>query len=76
MVPHRNGDADCNGVANAIDAALALQDNAGFADVECPSGADVNGDGRIDSLDASLILQYTASLINHLPPEEFFPPEG
>ena len=31
-----------------------------------PAGADVNGDGNVNSIDAALILQFTAGLLNSL----------
>jgi len=32
----------------------------------CEADADVNGDGRVDSLDAALVLQFDAGLIDGL----------
>ncbi len=61
------GDADCNGLANAIDATLILQLSAGLLkSLACEDGADVNGDGSINSLDAALVLQYVAGLLDEL----------
>ena len=34
----------------------------------CPENADVNGDGAINSLDATFILQFDAGFIDRLPP--------
>ena len=48
------GDASCDGSVNSIDAALILQFNAGFTTLNCSENADVNRDGRVDSVDASL----------------------
>jgi hypothetical protein len=54
---------------NSIDASFILQLSAGvYPFVPCPWNADVNGDGEIDVLDAALILQYDAGLIDSLPP--------
>ncbi len=36
--------------------------------VPCPNGADVNYDGFIDSVDALIILQYVAGLVESLHP--------
>ncbi len=57
----RKGDANGNGVVNAVDATLILQ----FAAELVPAinaSADVNHDGRVDSLDAALVLQSDAGL--------------
>ena len=63
------GDADCNGEVNAIDAALVLQLVAGVVEsLSCQANADVNGDGNVDAIDAALILQFTAGLVEQLPP--------
>lgn len=63
------GDANCNDTADAIDAALMLQLNAGLLDsLACADNADVNGDGHVDSIDAALVLQFTAGLLDQLPP--------
>ena len=37
-----------------------------LASLACEDVGDVNGDGRIDSLDALLILQYAVGLIDSL----------
>ena len=61
------GDVDCDLTGTAIDAALLLQSEAGLlADVPCGAGADVNGDGAVDSRDAALVLQYVAGFIDSL----------
>ena len=62
-----NGDVDCSGRTDSIDAVRVLQFGAGLtADLPCPEEADVNGDGRMNSLDSALILQHTAGLIGSL----------
>jgi len=69
--PFRNGDANCGGAADSIDAAIVLQFGAGLLDeLACPDAADVNGDSLIDSRDAALILQLGAGLLDRLPPEQ------
>ena len=61
------GDANCDGVANSLDAAIVLQYAAGLVDsLPCLALADVNGDGRVDAIDAALILQYDAGLLDML----------
>jgi hypothetical protein len=62
-VPKVAGDANCDGVVNAIDASLVLQFAAGLIDKLNCADADYNHDGRIDTLDAALILQTGAGLI-------------
>ncbi len=63
------GDADCSGEVNAIDAALVQQLVAGLVEsLPCQANADANGDGRINAIDAALILQFTAGLVDQLPP--------
>ena len=51
----------------AIDPALA---NAQVTCLSMPrvTKGDVNKDGRINSIDAALVLQYEAGLVHHLPP--------
>jgi len=63
-----SGDANCDGVVGAIDAAFVLQFGAGLLDeLPCGAAADVNQDGRIDAVDAVLTLQFTAGLLDELP---------
>jgi TolB protein len=61
------GDANCDGVANSLDAAIVLQYSADLIDgLPCLEAADVNGDGRVDAIDAALVLQYDAGLLDEL----------
>ena len=63
------GDANCDAEVNSIDAALALQRNAGLTgELPCEENADVDGDGEVSSIDAALILQFVAGLLAGLPP--------
>jgi hypothetical protein len=58
------GDVNCDGLVNAVDAALILQLIAGLLDeLECPQNGDVNDDGAINAVDAALILQLVAGLL-------------
>jgi hypothetical protein len=61
------GDANCDGRADAVDAALVLQLSAGLIDsLPCGRNGDLNGDGSANAIDAALILQYVAGLIPNL----------
>jgi hypothetical protein len=61
------GDANCDGVVDAVDAALILQSVAGLVStVPCQTNADVDQDGSITALDAALVLQYSAGLLDEL----------
>ncbi|MCH8850426.1 MAG: hypothetical protein IIC89_06350, partial [Chloroflexi bacterium] len=63
------GDAGCDGVVDAIDAALVLQLSAGLVgSLACQQNADANGDGTANPIDAALILQFVAGLIDTLGP--------
>ncbi len=63
-----NGDVNCDGAVNEIDALLVLQYEAGLAPIlPCPSGGDVNRDGAVNSIDALLILQLNVGLMGWLP---------
>jgi hypothetical protein len=58
------GDANCDGVANSIDAALILQTTADIIDgVPCPRGSDFDASGTLSARDAFLVLQFAAGLI-------------
>lgn len=61
--PKVAGDANCDGVVNAIDASLVLQFDAGIIHSLTCEDADYNHNGHVDSLDAALILQKDAGLI-------------
>ena len=56
------GDANCDGFADSLDAALVLQLEAGL-DVFLAGFPDANEDGRVTSIDAALILQFDAGLL-------------
>jgi subtilisin-like proprotein convertase family protein len=63
-----NGDVDCNGVVNSIDAALTLQLVASVINtLACRANADTDVSGAINSIDVALILQKVAGLIASLP---------
>jgi 3-phytase len=56
-----DGDTDCAGAIDALDAALVLQHVASLVtNLGCPPAADVNNDGVTGALDALLILQMAA----------------
>jgi hypothetical protein len=58
------GDANCDGVVNSVDALIVLQFVARLrTSVPCPDLADVDDNGRISAIDAALILQIHAGLI-------------
>ena len=63
------GDANCDGIVNALDAALILQFTAALVgSLPCFTAADANGDGTTNALDATLVLQFSAGLLPALPP--------
>jgi hypothetical protein len=63
-----NGDVNCSGDADAVDATLILQIAAGFNfTLQCAEEGDVNGNLQLDAIDATLVLQYAAGLIPFLP---------
>ena len=58
------GDADCSGEVTSLDASWILQYSAEMVDaVPCPELADVNQDGYVDAVDATIVLQKVAGLI-------------
>lgn len=64
-----NGDVNCSGDADAIDATLILQIAAGFNfPLPCAKSGDVNANFQLDAIDATLVLQYAAGLLPFLPP--------
>lgn len=61
------GDVNCDGTADARDAAWVLQFAAGLLGLlPCAENGDVSGDGNINPLDATLILQFDAGLLSAL----------
>lgn len=65
------GDADSNGVVNALDASLVLQYYTGKIDASELNLAvcELDGNGAVNALDASLILQYYTGKITQFPVE-------
>ena len=62
------GDVNSDGVIDAEDAQMILDDEAGVLDTERVKVlADVSGDGVIDSNDAVLIRQYLAGKFKQFP---------
>ncbi len=58
-----DGDANCDGNVDSVDAAVILQASAGLIDATpCPDVADVNFDYEVNSLDAAIVLQMVAAL--------------
>lgn len=58
------GDADIDGDADPIDAALILQFIAGLVEFFQIDHLDVDGSGDVDPIDVALVLQYTAGLVD------------
>ena len=60
-----DGDINCDGVINSIDAAAALRADTGITvpDLGQRIRGDVSGDGTVNSLDAAQILKYDAMII-------------
>ena len=46
------GDADCSGQVNPVDALVVLRQDAGNGDAPCAELADVQCDGDVDPIDA------------------------
>lgn len=67
--PASIGDVTCDGRVDSRDAAALLQLEARrVGAIPCQHAADVNGNGDPGVLDALLILQYDAGLLDHIPP--------
>ena len=67
------GDANHDGVVDAMDATLVLQyhvDSLAEGQFFCTKRTDVNGDGAIDAMDATLILQHFVGTITKFPVED------
>lgn len=59
-----NGDANCDGTIDSLDALAVLQFNAGLLDtLKHLPGGDPNEDGEVNSTDALLILQFVAGFL-------------
>ena len=56
------GDADNDGVLNALDASAVLRDIVGGGKLQNPLMGDFNGDGAVNALDASAILRAVVGL--------------
>lgn len=63
------GDANCNGIANALDATLILQYTARLMPMlPCQAIANTNADGVVNAIDALLVLQHGADILPLPPP--------
>ncbi len=68
MEPRLYGDVNCNYAASAVDALLLLQVITGLrTGFSCAEGADVSEDGTTDAVDAALVLQFSAGMLERLP---------
>jgi hypothetical protein len=66
-LPEVNGDSNCDGNVNSIDAALILQNTAGLlGTIPCADGADADNNGTVNAIDAALVLQFSAGLLDEL----------
>ena len=65
-----SGDANCDGTTDSLDALLVLQVDARLNGdgLSCFDAANVHLDYWMNALDAALILQYEAGLLDSLPP--------
>ena len=66
------GDANCDGVVSAADAATILRSLVNLVELTAQGAinADVDGDGAVTAADASAILRYIVKLIEVFPVEE------
>jgi alpha-tubulin suppressor-like RCC1 family protein len=63
------GDVDCDVHVNSVDVEDLLQKEAMLLEfLGCPQQSDVNLDNRTNVVDAAITLQYTAGLVDVLPP--------
>jgi hypothetical protein len=68
IVATGNGDANCDGRTDPVDALIILQYDAGLsATLPCLGSADVNLDSVVNSIDVLLVLQFALGLIPQLP---------
>jgi hypothetical protein len=63
------GDTSCDGTVGPVDATLILQLWAHLLDaLPCPEGADADGNGQNELIDATVILMFHTGVIAALPP--------
>jgi hypothetical protein len=67
LVEMIQGDVDCNGVVNAVDALKVLREIAGFGEPPCAQACDVNCDGSDSAVDSLFILRYVAAMTVNQP---------